>query len=504
MKATFISLGISTDAFGIRILSSMLKQQGHQTQLIFLPSQRDLRRRTFRGSYSYDEEVLKKIIELCQESQIIGLSVMTHHYSIAKSLTSGLKERLSALVIWGGIHPTVSPEECLESADLVCVGEGETSMVELAHRLASGQDISDIPGIWLKRNGRLIDNGTGPLAQDLDRLPFPDYSFSDHHLLVDEALQPMTPENWYEHLCRFFPPFNCPKPGQPPKPAYQIISARGCPFVCTFCGEAPLRSTIYGRRYFRRRSIDNVIAELQWVKETFPFIGEICFCDDTFASRSLKEIQDFTRQYKEKINMPFYILVTPVNVVKNKFDLLVEAGLTNVGMGIQSGSPRILELYDRQRCGSVEQSLQAARILNSYKDRLQPYYDFIVENPYETREDLLQTVRLLIELPRPYVTRVYALSFFPGTPLYEKASADGLLYAEMYEKTFGQRTQGGYLNFIIDMNKYNVPRAILKGLVATPSLKLFNQPAMDRYFLAIHQWLKWLAMKLHFRRYGLT
>jgi len=113
-------------------------------------------------------------------------------------------------------------------------------------------------------------------------------------------------------------------------------------------------------------------------------------------------------------------------------------------------------------------------------------------------------VRILVDLPRPYVTRVYALSFFPGTPLYEKASADGLLFSAMFEKTFGQRTQGGYLNFIIDMNKCNVPRAILKLLITEPLLNIFNKPAIDPFFPAIHRALKWLAMKLEFRRYGLT
>lgn len=502
MKVTFIYLGLTVDAIGIRILSSILKQHGHQVQLIFLPTLKDIQRKTIGGIYSYDEDVLNKVVSLCEDSQLIGISLMTHHYTIAKLFTEQLKRRVSAPVIWGGIHPTVSPEECLETADLVCVGEGETSVPELAHHLATGQDVASIPGIWLKRNGRLLANGPGPLAQDLDPLPFPDYSFSDHHLLVDEVLQPMTPENWYNHLCRFAPPLN---PSQPPKPAYQILSARGCPFTCTFCGEAPLMSNKnYGRRYFRKRSIDNVMTELQWVKDTFSFIGEVCFCDDTFASRSLAEIKDFCQQYKEKINLPFYILVSPVNVEKSKFDLLVDAGLTNIGMGIQSGSARIIELYKRERCGSAEQSLRAAHILNSYKDRLLPYYDFIVENPYETREDLLDTVRLLVDLPHPYVTRVYALSFFPGTPLYEKASADGLLYSGMFEKTFGQRTQGGYLNFIIDMNKYHVPRAILKLLITAPFLTIFNKPAMDSIFLNIHRTLKWLAMKLGFHQYGLT
>ena len=150
--------------------------------------------------------------------------------------------------------------------------------------------------------------------------------------------------------------------------------------------------------------------ELVWAKETFPFIGEICFCDDTFASRSFTDIQEFAQQYKEKISLPFYILVCPANVEKMKFDLLVDAGLTNVGMGIQSGSKRIIGLYNRQRVGNIEHSLKAAQILNSYKDRLLPYYDFIVENPYETREDILDTVRLLIKLPRPYQTRCRPLT----------------------------------------------------------------------------------------------
>ena len=500
MKITFISLGLATDAFGIRILSSLLKQQGHQTQLIFLPTLDDLRRRTTGTIYHYGQDILNKIFSLCHDSQLVGLSLMTHHYSIACDLTRQLKRNLSAPIIWGGIHPTVTPEDCLETADLVCVGEGETSVLELAHRLQAGQEINGIPGIWCRQKGSIIANSHGALAPDLDNLPFLDYSFDDHHLLVDGVLQPMNPENWRRHNLRFFPPLNH---GSPPRPAYQIVSARGCPFVCSFCGETPLAEKIYGRRYFRKRSVDNVIKELEWARETFPFIGEVCFCDDTFPSRSLAEIRHFTQEYQVRIGLPFYVLASPVNVVKDKFDLLVDAGLTNMGMGIQSGSHRTINLYKRQRCGNVEQSLQAARLLNSYKGRLLPYYDFIVENPYETREDLLDTVRLLIDLPRPYVTRAYALSFFPGTPLYDQASADGLLFAD-FDKTFGQRSQGGYLNFIIDMNKYYVPQKLLKILVTDAFLKIFNRPSLDRFFLAIHRTLKWLAMKFGFRQYGLT
>ena len=502
MKTTLISLGLSTDAIGIRILSALLKKAGHKTQLIFLPTLADLRRRTTGGKYFYSEQVLKKVIDLCGKSDLVGLSVMTHHYSVAKSLTDTFKAKIKAPVIWGGIHPSVRPAECLQTADMVCRGEGETSVIELARRIDAGLDYSDIQGIWLKKDGRIIENGTGPMAEDLDALPFPDYSFEDHHLLADDKLVPMTPENWLAHMLRFFPPFNCRT--NPGKPAYQVLSARGCPFSCSFCGEAPLTDSIYGHRYFRKRSIANLIKELQWAKSTFPFIGEICFCDDTFPSRGMDDILDFCAQYKEKIDFPFYFLASPVNVTKEKFDPLVDAGLTNIGVGIQSGSRRTISLYKRDKVGSLEQSLKAAEILNSYKDRLLPYYDFILENPYDTKEDTLETLRLMIKLPRPYETRVYALSFFPGTPLCEKAASDGILRSDLYDKTFGQRTQGSYLDFILDLNKYHTPKVLMRIAISKPVLFFLNRPLGDRFFFGLRRLLKRLAMLVHYGEFGLS
>ena len=501
MKISFISMGVSTDAIGVRILSSLLKAAGHQTQLIFLSTLDDLRRKATGATYQYSEKVLGSIVELCGESDLVGISVMTHHFSVAKDVTEHLRGKLDAPVIWGGIHPTVCPEECLAVADMVCVGEAETSMLELVNRMASGEIPTDVQGFWVKKDGAPVDNGAAPLAEDLDGLPFPDYSFDDHHLIVDDKLVPMDEEIWRKHLVRFFPPLNR---GNPDGPAYQVLSARGCPFRCTFCGEEPLATTLYGSCYFRKRSVENLMEELEWALERFPFIGEICFCDDTFSSRDRADLKAFADAYKARIGLPFYILVSPANVTTEKFDLLVDAGLTNVGMGIQSGSPHIIELYHRERVGSVEQSLKAAHILNRHKDRLLPFYDFIVENPYETREDLVETVRLLIDLPRPYQTRVYSLSFFPGTPLFRKAKEDGLLFEGMYDKTFGQRSESGYLSFIIDMNKYLIPQWVLRILISKPFLFLLNRPTVDRVFLWLHSALKKLAMKVGLHDSGLS
>jgi anaerobic magnesium-protoporphyrin IX monomethyl ester cyclase len=133
-----------------------------------------------------------------------------------------------------------------------------------------------------------------------------------------------------------------------------------------------------------------------------------------------------------------------------------------------------------------------------------PHYDFILENPYETREDLMDTVRLLIKLPRPYQLRAYALSFFPGTELYKKACADGIFYGDMYDKTFGQRTIGGYLNVMIDLTKYEFFRSALSILITKYFLYVFCRPFGDKLFKGIQRVLKWVAMKTRIHEKGLS
>ncbi len=500
MKFTLISLGLSTDAIGIRILCALLKQHGHVVQLIFLPSIADIKRRVTGTGLQYSQRVLDQVVELCRQSDLVGLSVMTHHSTAAKSLTQRLKSALPVPVMWGGVHPTVVPEECLQWADIVCVGEGETAVLELADRFSEGSLPAGIEGIWIRdATGRIMPNGVGKLAGNLDALPFPDYSFTDHHLLINEDIRPMTAQAWHDHLMRFFPPVTRKNVGLP---AYQVLSARGCPYLCTFCGEVPV-AEMYKGRYFRKRSVENLIAELEWVKRTFSFIGEICICDDTFPSRALTEIEEFTKQYTAKIALPFYCLTSPANVRKDKFDLLVDAGLTTVGMGIQSGSPRVLHMYDRDKPGDLGKIVEAAKIFNSYPGLL-PYYDFIVENPFEGKEDILATLRLMARLPRPMRTRVYALSFFPGTRLYAQGVSAGLVGADVYEKTFGQRTQGGYLNFLIDLTKHGVPQWLLNLLVSRPCVFAFDRKWIDPIFLWLQNTVKRLLLKLHFTDSGLS
>ncbi|MGA2687136.1 MAG: cobalamin B12-binding domain-containing protein [Candidatus Korobacteraceae bacterium] len=108
-------------AYGLRILSACLKHIGCRVQLVFLPR--------ILGEI-YPDRVLDQIVQLSAGSALIGISVMSDDFENAVRITQRLKRSLLTPVIWGGMHPTLQPKECLEHADIVCIGEGEETLVE--------------------------------------------------------------------------------------------------------------------------------------------------------------------------------------------------------------------------------------------------------------------------------------------------------------------------------------------------------------------------------------
>ncbi|MFN7182515.1 MAG: cobalamin-dependent protein [Planctomycetota bacterium] len=124
------------------------------------------------------------------------MSLFTNYFDNAIAITNKIKSELKVPIIWGGIHPTVKPYECLEYADIVCVGEGEYALVELVKSMNSGISFYDIPGLIFKKreNGsKAVRNipGKSILVRDLDLLPFPDYNYDTHYILSGGKIQKM-------------------------------------------------------------------------------------------------------------------------------------------------------------------------------------------------------------------------------------------------------------------------------------------------------------------------
>lgn len=482
MKITFISPYPDVTVFGVRTLSAWLRQHGFDTQLIFLPDPfgDDL----VPGTDRYDEAPLRQAAELCRDSDVVGISLMTNFFDGAVQITRALRQTLdrSTPILWGGIHPTIRPEECLEFADLVCVGEAEDAMLELMNKLKTGEDYRHTPNIWWRDGENTVKNALTPLPQDLDAYPRPDYSMIDHHVMVDGQVVPMTHDILRHFLGRGTVSEHLGKTG------YQTMTSRGCPYACTYCINDTIRRMYGGKGKLRWRSIPHVMDELLWVKENLPYINYIWISDDEFLARRPEEIAEFAKQYKARINLPFSCLISPISVTEEKVDTLVDAGLCYVQMGVESGSPKMQAIFNRKHMPN-DKMMNAIRVLNKYRDRMAPpSYDFLMDVPGETDDDRVASLRFIADIPKPYRLQPFTLILYPGTKLHEQAVADGLISNErdeIYNKTYTMR-EPTYLNLLMALCKNGrFPSPLLKIMLARPALRVFNSPLLAPVFRAL-------------------
>jgi radical SAM superfamily enzyme YgiQ (UPF0313 family) len=462
MDITLISLCEEIFMYGMGTLSACLKKEGHKVQVIFM--QTDL-------SEKYPDEALNELRELSKDADIVGLSVMSIFLDYGVQITQALKSTLNTPVLWGGIHPTVRPEECLEYADMVCVGEGEEALVELVAKMENGHDFFDVSGMWFKENGKIIKNATRPLIQNLDTIPLPDNDYEDKYILSGRHILAMNEDLFIKH-------------SGGGKKVYKTMPSRGCHFECTYCCNSAFKKLYPNQNHIRKRSIDNVIKELMDVKNA----KRIKFDDDHFFSYTEEEIEDFCRKYKKSINLPLQVVgVAPATFSKKKLALLVDAGLTYIRVGIQSGSERTKKLYKRSH--SNKHIIKIAKMIHEFKiSRVS--YDIIIDNPWESDEDIIETLMLLTQLPVPYTLKLYSLRLYPGTALYEMAKRDGIRTDEFNENFRGdfyiyKKTYLNKLFFL--MKKY-----AMRGKRLSPKLmSLLTNHRLRR-------------LKIHWLLYGIT
>ena len=201
---------------------------------------------------------------------------------------------------------------------------------------------------------------------------------------------------------------------------YHIMSSRGCPFSCTYCcNNFFLR--LYKTKKVRTRSASSIILELKKAISTNPDIEWVSFQDDCFLAYNEEYIKEFSSVYKKIINKPFIIRAIPIYVSEAKISYLKKAGLSWAFLGLQSGSDQVCrEIYKRSSFKS--DFLRATNLLNKYK--IATFCDVIADNPFESDEDRLETVKALIETPKPIFPKLFSMVFFQGTEIFEKASQE--------------------------------------------------------------------------------
>ncbi len=403
MKKTSIVLIALHDfgCFSISIFHELLKNAGFDVKTIYFKSVNK------NNTLSPPTDIeMNNLISLVMrfDPALVGISVRSSLFKEACRLTQDIKVRTGALVLWGGIHPTIRPAQCLEFADAVCVGEGEGPILELASRLSEGKDIRNIQNLWVKDGGGVIKNALRPLIDDLDSVPLPGMTGENRFVIDGDAISPMPKADRVE--------------------AYQIMTSRGCPFSCAYCCNNTLKELFKDKgRFVRRRSVANVMKELTAAKKTFKNLKYVNFFDDVFTF-DRDWITRFCGEYKKEIGLPFFCYCHPKYAQEAIIKILKETGVDFMSMGIQSGSEEIRRKYF-QRYDTNEDIIKSSEMLHKYG--INCWYDIIIDNPLDTEESMKETFDLLMRLPRPFWTRTFTLTYFPETALTKLALEKGFV-----------------------------------------------------------------------------
>jgi len=444
---------------GIRYISAMLRRNGFEPHLIFFKRWVN---NAMEPPTEREEELLVDLVQRIGPV-LVGVGFGAPHFKVVRNFTLKIRAASDAVMLWGGVFPTVCPEDCIDEVDAVCIGEGEFATLDVVQALAEGRPLANIQGLWVREGGTVHKNPVRQLIQDLDSLPFPDY---------------LQPDTWFiedGQQLRTDPVAQTVE--------YRIYPTRGCPYTCTYCHSHVMRgiSREGGGRYYRIRSVENVIAELEAARSILPRIRRVKFDGDVFAFPP-EWIEEFSRSYRERVSIPFEILTYPGELDGRDYQRLKQAGLRKIQTGMQSGSER--ELRDAYRRQSTSKDI--LELHRTVLDAgIEVVYDLIFDNPLASEEDKRSIVELLLKLEHPFSIYMYSLTLFPKTRLALDLLEQGLATPDDIE---GRATKS-YRQFRLSFDwprppvdrfwialtalaaKPFVPKALIRHLMESESLR---------------------------------
>jgi radical SAM superfamily enzyme YgiQ (UPF0313 family) len=400
LKVVLVDL-FNKGTFGHRCLSSLLKQRGFTVYNVFGYSHLQY------GQILTEKQVLSLTSLISKlKPDLVGFSMASilAHGSYVK-LAQSIKKTNTLPIIAGGPYPSISPEFLIKEPciDYVCVGEGEGSFLEFCDALSAHKSLEAIPGILSKCSDSCLQRDP---PQDLDLLPAQDMTGKNTYYIKRSGK--ILPEDPFLHTDE-----------------YQTKCSRGCPYQCAYCCNKKI-GNLYSRRcrYYRVRSVTPIIEEIKEYKKKNPKVKKVFFMDDTFPS-SIPWLEEFSRQYREQVALPFRIWINPNSMTKEGVLLLKKAGLSLAMMGIQSA----LDATRKSvfcRVETRERILDNDRFLS--ENGIQKQYDFIIDHPWEDAHELQGMFDLILECKKPiYSINMHSLMLFPGTDLEERAVREGVI-----------------------------------------------------------------------------
>ena len=342
------------------------------------------------------EQTIKRLLK----ADLIGFTAIAKPqiFSIIEAVKELREKGSRGHITIGGQYATFLHKKLLDLDnifDSVVRFEGEETFAELAAAIEQEKKLDGIKGLVFKDEGKIRENPIRPLIEDLDSMPFP----------ARDTLPKVLEQG-----------------GLP-----VISSSRGCYNKCSYCSISKFYSIPSGKA-FRLRSSENVLAELQQLKDNFPAVNEIWFVDDNFVmpgKAGWKRTVGLCKGIK-KIGLEFDIYLRASDVNEKLLKLLKRAGLQNIFVGAEAANDFTLQKIFNKNV-SAKQTLEAIKLCNRVGISVDP--GFIMFHPWSTMKEIEQNINFL-EATKQYTLYgiVSYLTPYSFTPIGERMMQGELPY----------------------------------------------------------------------------
>jgi len=331
----------------------------------------------------------------------ICYTALSPDFEYAKEINNAIKEYHTATTIIGGPHVTFLPFEGIEHFDVVFRGEADNSLVQYIKT-----SDNKTKGAWIKDGNTIYMNELDDLP-DVRKLPWPDHDLFNLHM--DKKI------TWSKLPINTYGTF---------------MTARGCPFKCTYCYSKGMQDLYCGQKYNRHRNIHNVIMEIKYFSDRYN-MDALYIIDETLTTNK-KRIIDFCKEYKEVVNIPWHCETRPNAVNEEVLSAMKDAKCETVMMGIESGSDRI-------RNGLYKRNLSEEQIIFAFKTAkkvgIQTSAFNICGAPTETIEEMRETIdlnkRCSVDMGKMTI-----FNAFPGSELWDYCNNNGYYIRKQYPKNY--------------------------------------------------------------------
>ncbi|MDO8489042.1 MAG: radical SAM protein [Candidatus Omnitrophota bacterium] len=372
----FSKLAQKTSGFpplNIAILAAIAQKAGHEVQII-------------DGEIEglNNQEIIKRVKDFSPD--LIGMTGTTPGFHLVVRLAKELKEQMDVPIMAGGHHVTLFKEKIFDNCfDFLFVSEADISFADFLKVYQKNDDLSNVKGLIFRRKGEIVFTGNPGLTQDLDVIPFP-----ARGLLKFDKYKVGTLHGTLNYT--------------------SIMTTRGCPFECIYCS-----NSVYGKNV-RRRSVENVISEIETVVKRFG-IRHFYFVEDVLTLN-----KQFSLSLCDEIDKRGLKITFEGSTRANLFDeelakRMSKSGLIRISFGLESADPKILKIIKKQV--PLESYIQANKLTNKYG--IETINSVMLGLPGQDRESIEKTITFLRKAKDIQHTTYGIAMPYPGTEFYEMA-----------------------------------------------------------------------------------